>query len=152
MSSFIQVGPKIAHTGREGKDGEHCNVLLHSSTAGREADEHRRVVGSGGGGKVLFHSSGTALCTAALLDERLGSTAGQAAAARSSFVQVGPEIAHAGREGKNGEHCNVLLHSSTAALTAGLEAGEHRCTVGRGGSGKVLFHSSGTALCTAARG
>ena len=91
MSSFIQVGPKIAHTGQEAKDGEHCNVLLHSSTAGREADEHRRVVGRGGGGKVLFHSSGTALCTAALLDERLGSTAGQAAA-RSSFVQVGPKL------------------------------------------------------------
>jgi hypothetical protein len=69
-------------------------------------------VGRGGGGKVLLHSSGPALCTAALLHCWTVGRGGDDVLLRSS----GPEIAHAGREGKDGEHCNVHLHSSTAAL------------------------------------
>ena len=96
--------------------------------------------------KVRMASTAMSSSTRALLDERLTSTAGwwaEAAAARYSFIRVElhyarrqearehcwaggggkvllrsswPEIAHAGREGKDGEHCNVHLHSSTAAL------------------------------------
>ena len=69
-------------------------------------------MGRGGGGKVLFHSSGPPLCTAAQLHCWVVGRGGDDVLLRLS----GPEIAHAGREGKDGVHCNVHLHSSTAAL------------------------------------